>query len=81
MEPYLAITPLNRGHAQNLEFGRENPPIWWWWGEGATDNGNRGGNRIGRDVQKIGGVGIRRLLDGGAKNKNERKSKMNSNEN
>ena len=80
MEPYLAITPLNRGHAQNLEFGRENP-IWWWWGEGATDNGNRGGNRIGRDVQKIGGVGIRRLLDGGAKNKNERKSKMNSNEN
>jgi len=34
-------------------------------GGGATDNGNRGGNRIGRDVQKIGGVGIRRLLGGG----------------
>jgi len=34
-------------------------------GGGATDNGNRRGNRIGRDVQKIGGVGIRRLLGGG----------------
>jgi len=66
MEPYLAITPLTRGHAQNLEFGRENP-IWWWWGEGATDNGNRGENRIGRDVQKLGGVGIRRLLGGGGR--------------